>query len=77
MRYRHDNKLCNSVSNMNRKRFMLIGVLQNDFELTTVITVNETRSIYYRYAVLDSQTASRQYEACISFRESDCKPRGY
>ena len=54
MRYRHDNKLCNTVSTTNRKRFMRIGVLQNDFELTTVITVNETRGIYNRYAVLDS-----------------------
>ena len=54
MRYRHDNKLCNTVSNMNRKRYMRIGVLQNDFELATVITVNETRGIYNRYAVLDS-----------------------
>ena len=68
-----DDELSDSVTLVDLDFIRWIQVDKDDFKLTSVVGVDEARSVDYRQTLLNSQATARLNEASVSIGQRDRK----
>jgi len=61
-------ELSDAITTCDSVLIMRVGVQENHLDLTSIRAVDETGTVHHAEAVLQSETASRQYETGIPTR---------